>query len=318
MIDGRARRPSLTDGRARRTALIELTVASVFWGFGFIATIWALQFLSFPAVIFYRFAGAFAFGALLWFWTKPKWADLKREMRLAWPTGLWLGITLFLQTWGLLTTTATKSAFITVLYVVIVPIFAALIDKEKLSRRNGLCLAVALIGTGLIIQVDLSTISIGDVLTLGNAVAAAYHIRLMSQIAPRAKSHYNFNLFQCLWTAILVTPLFFVEGVWPDLFQGSWSLVGLSNEAWIGLLSLTFGSSLLAFFLQVRAQRKLSATVAALLFLMESPFSAFFAAWLLGDRLSFTQMIGAVLIFVACAVASLRPGHHGLTADKIA
>jgi drug/metabolite transporter (DMT)-like permease len=295
----------LTKQESTLKPLIELTIASAFWGFGFIGTIWALKFLSFPAVIFYRFAGAFAFGALLWFWTKPNLADLRREFRLAWPAGLWLGITLLLQTWGLLTTTATKSAFITVLYVVIVPLFAFVLDKERLSMRNGICLVIALIGTAMIVQVNLSTIAIGDILTLGNAIAAAYHIRIMSQVAPKAQSHYNFNLFQCLWTAILVTPLFFLSWGFPDLFRGTWSLQGLDQSAWIGLLCLTFGSSLLAFFLQVRAQRKLSATVAALLFLMESPISAFFAVWLLGDRLSFSQVIGAALIFFACSAASL-------------
>lgn len=286
--------------------LIELTIASVFWGFGFIATIWALKFLSFPAVIFYRFGGAFLFGALAWFWLRPKLVDLKWELRLSWQAGLWLGITLILQTWGLLTTTATKSAFITVLYVVFVPVFTWILDGEKLSRQNFLCLLVALIGTAFIVQVDLSQVSFGDVLTLGNAVTAAFQIRLLSRVAPLSRDPYSFNLFQCLWTAVMVMPLFVLEWTWPELFPGGWDLfAGLDQEAWIGILSLTFGSSLLAFYLQVRAQKKLSATVAALLFLMESPFSAFFAAWLLHERLNSWQVLGAVLIFIACFLASL-------------
>jgi drug/metabolite transporter (DMT)-like permease len=294
--------------------LIELTFASVFWGFGFIGTIWALRFLSFPAVIFYRFIGAFLAGALLWLWTRPKWSELKHELELSRGAGFWLAVTLILQTWGLLSTTATKSAFITVLYVVFVPLLAAIFDREKLSLRNTFCLTLALVGTGMIVNLEFSGLSNGDLLTLGNALAAAFHIRVMGQLAPRSKNHYNFNLFQCFWTALFTLPLLGLELVNEHLFKGNWNLEAMDGKGWIGILSLTFGSSLLAFFLQVRAQKKLSATVAAILFLMESPFSAFFAVWLLGDVLSPVQVIGAAIIFISCLAASLpkkmAPGAH--------
>jgi drug/metabolite transporter (DMT)-like permease len=160
-------------------AFIELSLASVFWGFGFIGTVWALGFLSFPAVIFYRFAGAFIFGALFWIYSRPTKTSLFRDFRMSWPLGLWLAVTLILQTWGLLSTSATKSAFITVLYVIIVPVLSSLLDRHKLGWQLWGLLTVALIGTGLIVNVDLSELSTGDLLTFGNAFAAAIHIRRM-------------------------------------------------------------------------------------------------------------------------------------------
>ncbi len=294
--------------------LIELTIASVFWGFGFIATIWALKFLSFPAVIFYRFAGAFLAGSLFWLFTRPTFKELAFEFELSRTPGFWLAAALILQTWGLMTTSATKSAFITVLYVVIVPLLAAVLDRERLSVRNTICLVIALIGTAMIVNLEIKGLGFGDLLTLAAALAAALHIRIMGNVAPRSKSHFNFNILQCLWTTLFVLPVLVLEWTHPHLFPGSWSLRGMDSNAWIGMTSLVFGSSLLAFYLQVRAQQHLSATVAALLYLMESPFSAIFAVWLLGDHLTLTQILGATFIFISCMTASLprklAPGAH--------
>jgi drug/metabolite transporter (DMT)-like permease len=136
----------------------------------------------------------------------------------------------------------------------------------------------------------------------------------MSRLAPRSRNHFNFNLWQCFWTTIFCLPLAIVAWFSPDLFHGGWDVRTLDARAWVGLFSVTVGSSLIAFFLQVRAQRKLSPTVAALLFLMESPFSAFFAAWFLHEHIGGVQWCGAILIFGACTMASLpkklAPGAH--------
>lgn len=287
--------------------MIELTIASIFWGFGFTATVWSLETLSFPALTFYRFFGAFIFGSAIWFYSKPDKSDLWQDFKNAKEAGFWLGLTLILQTWGLLTTSPTKSAFITVLYVIFVPLLAAIIDKHRLSTKHLFALGIALVGTSMIIQIDFANLNFGDLITLANAVTAAFQIRVLGKLAPKAKSHYNFNLFQCLWTSSLCLPLLIAEVISPNLFKGSWNLFSLNHLGLLGLLSLTFGSSLLAFFLQVRAQDKVNPSVAAILFLMESPFSAFFAAWLLGERLSMTQLVGAGLIFVACFVVSVLP-----------
>lgn len=294
--------------------LTELLIASVFWGFGFPATIWALQTLSFPAISLYRFFGAFAIGFAILLATRVKWKDIKHEMELARGLGFWLAATLILQTWGMLTTSASKSAFITVLYVIFVPLLAAVLDREKLSIRNTFCIVLALVGTAGIVNIHDFSLNFGDALTIGNAVTAALHIRMMGKIAPKSRNHFALNVMQCFWTAIFTLPFAVLQLANPGLFQGGWNLFAMDSKGLLGLLSLTLGSSLFAFFLQVRAQKHLSASVAALLFLMESPFAAIFAAILLGERMTPMQIGGAVLIFSACLAASLpkkmAPGAH--------
>ena len=70
-----------------------------------------------------------------------------------------------------------------------------------------------------------------------------------------------------------------------------------------GILFLAFGSTLLGFMIQIRAQRVLSATLAGFICLLEAPFSSFFAFFILDDKLSLLQWSGAFLIFLSAALA---------------
>jgi drug/metabolite transporter (DMT)-like permease len=288
--------------------LIELFIASIFWGFGYVATIWTLETLHFPAVVFYRFSIAFLIGVLTWFTFRPTFAKLKFDFELSFRAGFWLSATLLLQTWGLVYTTATNSAFITSLYVVFVPLLAALVDREKLSLRTAFACVQAFCGMALIVDIqEIEGINFGDLLTLLGAFTAAFHIRAIDQAAHRAKSSFNFNLFQCLWTSLFCVPLMTLAWSNPKIFTGSFNLLDLSNLGWIGLMALILGSTLLAFFLQIRAQKILHPTIASIFFLLESPLGLAFGFLLLQETLQPLQFVGAALIFVSCSLVSLWP-----------
>lgn len=276
---------------------IELTTASILWGFGFIGTVWALRFLGSPAIIFYRFALAFVVGLGILFIFNRDYKMWKNEFRLSFWAGFWLGLTLILQTWGLITTTATKSSFITTLYVIIVPLLGYFFQKEKLHPLHFLFVGLAVAGTAMIVDFQWSTWSLGDSLTLANAFTAAFHILYVGKIAPRSQHHFAFNIFQSFWCALFALCLLALDT--------RWSLAPLDTKAWIGILSLGLGSSLFAFYIQVKAQKVLPPSLASLLFMMESPFSYFFAYLFLGERLNNLQSFGAGLIFFACFGATI-------------
>lgn len=285
----------------RYQAILELILAGTLWGFGFVATVWALKILSPTAIIFYRFFGAFLVGILALAVSKIPSKTLKKESTLSLFPGVVLCLMLLFQTIGLESTTATKSGFITTLYVIWVPLFRFFYSKERMGRIYWGSVVTALAGTVLILdwhQTDLSQFNMGDILTLICSFLAAYHIIVVGKRAPLSENDFAFNTFQSLWVAIpclLILPF----------SQKGWSLGELDNLAWIGLASLTFGSSLIAFFLQVRAQKVVSPSTASLLFLLESPMSCFFAFWLLNERLSLLQVFGAFLIILACVGISL-------------
>ena len=126
---------SLLKPSTKATAVAELTFAGILWGFGFVATIWVLQFLDPAMLLMSRFGGAFVVGIAIVLFRKKSWTDLHSDLRLSFIPAMVLWLTLLLQVTGLLTTSATNSSFITTLYVIIVPILQSLRGKEKLRRH---------------------------------------------------------------------------------------------------------------------------------------------------------------------------------------
>lgn len=277
--------------------LIELLVAAIFWGFGFIAAIWSLEKMSPGALVFYRFMGAFLVGSFILFLMGKKFPQFLIELRLAIVPGLFMAATLVIQNLGLKLTTATNSAFITSLYVVWVPLLAAVIIKSKVKKSQWLFVALALLGTALMIKTDFvfkdagPLFAPGDLITLICSLFAAGHILTIDKVAVKSKDHFAFNVAQCAVSGVAALTLFPLESNWSLHFTGF--------KPWFGLFALALGSSLIAFWLQIRAQKKLNPTVASILFLLESPFSAFFAFWLLQESMNLQQFTGAGLIMLA-------------------
>lgn len=287
----------------RSTAIAELFLAGIFWGFGFIGTVWCLKSLTPSAIIFYRFFIAFAAGILVLAIQKRSLSGLINQLvgeaKLSFWPGVYLWLTLIFQTWGLQYTTATNSTFITVLYVVTVPLMNSMIGKEIIGWIHWLCVVIALGGTALIVNLqNLSTLNFGDLLTLVCSIFAAIHIIAVGIQTLKTKSDFAFNTMQSFWMSIFSLLLF------P--FTTGWNLLALDEKGWIGLIALGFGSSLLAFFLQVRAQKIISPSVVSLMFLLESPMSCVFAYLLLNETLNGLQWLGAGFIMLACIAISLN------------
>ena len=277
---------------SRTRASAELVVAALIWGFGFIATRWALAAMGPLWIITVRSFVAF-FVALPVLLIIPEMrARVREEMLPALPAGVFLAASLGFQTVGLRFTTATNSGFITVLYVLFVPPFAAIFLKQRMQPLHGFFLGIALLGAGFIAQVTpSSSLNVGDVLTLLCAVTGAFHIVWLSHAAKRIASPFVFNALQNFWVGgfalVVAVPLE------PRL---AWRGSGL---ALFGLAFLALASTLIAFLLQTRAQRVLPAATASLLCLLESPFAALFAFLLLGERLSLAQWAGCSLVMAA-------------------
>ena len=137
----------------------------------------------------------------------------------------------------------------------------------------------------------------GEIAMLAAAFFASAHIISIDRLDKTKIKAFYLNAFQLTWGAILTSPLYFF--IKHD-FSGTYS-----TRSIIGLMSLIFGSTLLAYYLQIKAQLKISPSMISILFLLESAFSAVFAYWLLGDRLSAGQWIGAAIISVSAIAVSL-------------
>lgn len=287
----------------RTRAIYELILAGAFWGFGFVATVWGLQTMSPVQFLFLRFLLSFFFAGIITIvvnfrtrapqkkWPADLLSDLVAEFRIGLPAGLLLGFLLLLQTLGLKSTSATESGFITTLYVIFVPLFQHFFFRRKQPLSVFVFAIFALIGVNFLAG-GLETLSPGHFLTLACAMIAAFHIIYVGHVSPNSRSPFQFNAIQSLFCMLMMATLLPFEPT---------SLHSIKNELlpWIGLLFTVFGSSLIAFTIQVRTQKVLSATTASMLFLLESPYAALFGALFLNERLSWVQMGGACIILIS-------------------
>lgn len=220
--------------------------------------------------------------------------------------GIFLGITILLQNHGLNYTTATNSAFITTIYVVLIPFIAYFLYKQKILIADVILALTALFGMILLLNIfgghslNFTHFNWGDLLTFICAITSAIHIILIGVYAKKCKSPFRFNTFQTFWSLIVTLPFFVYESsyqginLWPDKV----SLVSINS-----VIGLAVFVSLIAFYLQVTAQKVLPTTTASMLCLLEAPFSFIFASVLLGERLNLLQAIGALIILLSAVLS---------------
>lgn len=284
-------------------------LAGIIWGASFTLVRWALDDFSATTLMFWRFIIAFLLGEALHYLFNRKlfhasWGDARAAM---W-AGFFLGLSLFFQTYGLNFTTATNSGFITSLYVVMIPILGALFFKQKIFPRHLLLSLMAFAGMGFLLNLKDFNLAQGELLTLVAALTAAFQIIFIGKTAVHTKSAFRFNTYQTFWSWVTLLPFLVFEvrakdiPLWPEQvhFHSVASVVALAVFV-----------SLLAFYLQVRAQKVLSTTTSSMLCLLEGPFAFLFAAYFLTERLNPIQFLGAFIILLSCALSVVfdRPKH---------
>lgn len=202
-----------------------------------------------------------------------------------------------LQTVGLQHTTSSVSAFITYLLVVFVPILSALVLRAPPTPTAVAGVALAVVGL-LLLTAGASGqgfgggFGLGELLTLGCAVAFAAHIVALADAAPRFDVvQLNLGQFVVLAGALLV----------PGALMGGYDL---SLGAALAALYTGVVVSALAFGLQVWGQRQVSATRTALVLLLEPVFAAGLG-FVAGERLGPLGALGAGVIVVAILVSEV-------------
>lgn len=270
------------------------------WGFGFIATRWAMLGFNSTLLTGARFfLASVCILPVVLLSRKMRKKLSRKEFYLSFVPGFFLSLALVLQTIGLEYTTVTNSGFITVMYVVLVPALEVMMFGRRIQPFHILGIAVALFGAALMCNLrDISSVNLGDGLTFLCALASAMQIAVMEKVSARISSPFLFNLYQAFWAG--VGPLI---AAFALAFTGSVQQIAHApGLAWAGILFLIFGSTMIGFLVQVRAQRVLPGSTASMFFLLESPFAAIFGYLLLGEKLSPLQWCGALLILSAAAI----------------
>jgi drug/metabolite transporter (DMT)-like permease len=211
---------------------------------------------------------------------------------------LWAGYSF--QTVGLKLTTPSKSAFITGLAVVLVPIIVAIGARRLPTLWTLLGVASALVGLFLMTipashGFSLAGINRGDLITFGCPVSYALHIFTLGKLMQRYP-------FKPIATMQVLSATVFMSATIP--FETP-RLV-LTGEALFAILFTGLVCTAAAFSIQAWAQQFTPPTHTALIFVLEPVFAALTSYVLLGERLGARGTIGAILILGGILISELK------------
>ena len=276
-----------------------LLITAAIWGLAFVA-----QRVGMDHVGPYTFNGIrFVLGSLsllplILYFRQRKTADGKAAIAPAAKAGLIAGLILFiaatLQQIGLIYTTAGKAAFITCLYIVLVPLTGIFL-KHKLPRAAWLGCLLALTGLYFLSIKDGFSIAYGDLLELLGAFFWTAHILWIDRFAKRVDT-LLLSLFQFVTCAVLsLSVAFATETI-------TWEGV---SQAGIPILYGGIFSVGIAYTLQVIGQKNASPASAAIIMSMETVFAAIGGYFLIDEILGSRELWGCALMFAGMLLSQL-------------
>jgi drug/metabolite transporter (DMT)-like permease len=288
---------------SRRKADLALAFNTLVWGATFTLVKSALRDISPLLFLALRFSLATAALTGLWLlgWRAPN--SEPRAVR----GGILIGVVLFsgflLQTLGLQLTTPPKSAFLTGLSSVLVPLLGALVYRSRPQASELLGVLVATGGMALMtLQGPFSSVGRGDLLTLLCAVAFAGHIVVLGHFSGKT-SFEVLSITQVGTAALLAVTLFW----WVEPLHVVWRAAVIYAILVTGLLATA-----LAFTIQAWAQKFTSSTRTALIYTLEPVFAWLISYWALGEGLSGRAAAGAALILGGVVLVEVKPMQTGL------
>lgn len=231
---------------------------------------------------------------------------LSQLTRSALRAGMAVGFFLFLgfafQITGLHLTTPSKSAFLTGVSTVLVPLLLIIVWKAHINHWRAAGIITAFVGlffmtvpSGRQGIADFANINGGDLLTIACAFAFAFQIILVG----RATQRFPFEQIAVLQmaTAALLTTI-----ATPILEHPHLELS--STVVWAILITGILGTAV-AFTVQAWAQQFTPATHAALIFTLEPVFAWLTSFIVLKERLGMRAGAGALLILAGILMSEL-------------
>jgi drug/metabolite transporter (DMT)-like permease len=297
----------------RAAAEVALVFNTLVWGATFILVKSALGGIS--PLLFLALRFSLATAALALFFRKP--LGRKAHNRGAWKgagAGVLVGSFLFLgyllQTLGLRLTSAPKSAFITGLTSVMVPLLGSFVYRNRPRISEWLGILTATAGLGLMTLPDAgllgaalpgvgltAAINRGDVLTFFCAIAFAAHIVTLGHFSRRM----GFELLSVTQVGTAALLSLALCG-WTETPHVEWRPAVVS-----GILITGLFATALAFTVQAWAQQYTTHTRTALIYMLE-PVVAWATSYLLaGEGLSRRAAAGAALILGGVLMVELKP-----------
>ena len=270
-----------------RLAVVALLLVGFVWGAAFVLMKDAIQEQPYMDFLATRFTVAAAAMFLLRPVVASKLAP--GDLKYGAVAGVVLAFAYITQTIGLELTTASISGFLTGLYVVLTPLLAWLVLKQKISLKIAIGAVLAAIGLGVLSGAATTVeFQIGQIWLIVCAVLYAVHILVLGQFG-QGRDSYRFAMLQIGFVAIVTWVFALADG-----YQAP-----PSGSVWFAIVFTALLSTVFAFWVQTWAQTIIEPSRVALLITSEVIFTALLAVGVGQEPLTLTMVVGGSIMVVA-------------------
>jgi len=205
------------------------------------------------------------------------------------------GVAQILQTAGLAHTAASISGFITGMYVVATPLFAAVLLKTRINALTWGAVALATTGLG-VLTLNGFSIGYGESITLVAAMLYALHIVGLGAWS-KPDQALGMSIVQLIVIAVICLVATAPDGI----------VLPTETRDWLSVVYMAVFAGAAALVGQTWAQSILPPTRTAIIMSMEPVFAAFFAVLLGGESMTMRMVLGGVMVLGAMLVVELGP-----------
>ena len=212
--------------------------------------------------------------------------------------GLCCAIPLFFavnfQQVALVNTDAGKSAFLTAMYIIFVPLIGPFVGKKPTFMMIP-AVILAVVGLYFLSCFGQNNFQTDDILLLLCAAAFAVQILFVDHFAPNVDC-LRLNCLQALFCSVAstITMLFTESPTWAGIQTAWWPM------CYAGFLSVG-----LAYTLQIVGQKGLDPTVASLIMSLESVIAVICGAIFLQETMSSHEYLGCALMLAAITLSQI-------------
>ncbi|PMC36037.1 EamA family transporter [Bacillus sp. UMB0899] len=283
--------------------LLFLVLANLFWAGNYVFGEYLVAEMSPLQMTFSRWLIAVIFLVPLAHWIeRPNWRNVWKEWKTLFILAL-LGVISynFLLYEALQYTTSLNAALVNSINPAVIVLFSVLFLKEKISSKNGIGLVVSLLGVLLVLtkgQLHLiihNAYNQGDLLMLiAILVWTIYSIigRKTKEIPPISATSIS-----VIFALIIMLPMVVVSGSNFNFH--------LSQHAVMGIVYMGIFPSVGSFIFWNISLRQIDASKAGVYLNLITVFTAIFSL-LLGNSISFVQVIGGILVFIGVYLTSVK------------
>ena len=294
----------------RFVAQVGLVLTTLAWGATFVLVKDSLEYAKPFTFIFFRFIIA-TIAILPFIFLNKKRNFFNRINNSEIGFGLICGLLLFIgyafQNFGLEITIPSKSAFITSISVLIVPIILVFYKNEITIPRLWISILIVIFGLYLLIDPgsgveqsnekygkDAFLPNLGDVLTFGCAIFFAMHIIAQSDAVKNKINLIRFFIIQCLSVSLFagLCALIINEPAIP------WEHPQI-NILYLSLIINGMIATTFAIFVMIWAQKILSAGETAVIFSLEPIFAALFSIFMGVESFGVLQWTGGIIVVLS-------------------